>query len=185
MLLQSNLLWPHRPPSGIFYCAHMHWAHARACVHTHTHTKLSNSSVDIVTRLLTGQSRFSSWEKEEIFLLCKASTPVLGPTPPPTQELLRTLTPEIEQSQCEANHPPAPGTKVQNECSCTSTPVPCPHGVDRYNLTFTFTCMTASASLGVMLHQYLDTSYLQWTNAYRIYHIRELTKVQNCYIILA
>lgn len=64
-------------------------------LHTHarTHT-LTNSSVDIVTRLQTGQS----WFNVRDFIFSKASRVVLGATPPLIQELLGTLTPRVEQS---------------------------------------------------------------------------------------
>jgi len=62
-------------------------------LHTHTHT-LSNSSVDIVTRLQIGQS----WFNIQDFLFSKASRLVLGPTTPLIQEKLGTLTPRVEQS---------------------------------------------------------------------------------------
>jgi hypothetical protein len=87
MLSQPNMFRPLRPSSGIPYAR------------TRTHT-LSNSSADIVTRLLTGQSRFNSWEKQEIFLFTKASRRVLGPTPPPMQELLRTANSPMVSKNC-------------------------------------------------------------------------------------
>ena len=59
------------------------------------------------------------------------SRPTLGPTQHHIKWVLA-----VKQSGSEANDSPLSNAKVHNECSYTSTPPICLHGVDRETFTF-------------------------------------------------
>jgi hypothetical protein len=73
------------------------------------------------------RSRYSDWlwskrprgwnlspSTGKTFLLYTSSTPVLGPTPPPIQRVLRALSLEVKQLGCEADHSSQSSVEARN-----------------------------------------------------------------------
>jgi hypothetical protein len=58
----------------------------------------------------------------EFLLFATASEPAVGPTQPPNQRILRTLTPGVKRSKREADHSPPSSSEVKSEQTYTSTP---------------------------------------------------------------
>jgi hypothetical protein len=72
-------------------------------------------SLNTVTRLCAGWPGFVSWQQQSILLFTSAvSRPVLGPTQPPIQWVLRTLLPGVEQLRHEVDHSSPSGTEIKN-----------------------------------------------------------------------
>jgi hypothetical protein len=64
-----------------------------------------------------------------IFLFTTASRPALGPTQPPIQWVLWSVSLGIKRPGREADHTPASSVEIKNAWSCTSTLLIYPHGV--------------------------------------------------------
>jgi hypothetical protein len=87
--------------------------------------------VNIVTRLLTGQSGVQIPAGQEIYLFQKRSRLTLGPAQPAIKWVTRFL-PWRKWLGCDV-YPPPSSIEVKNELS---TPAVCLHGMNRANITF-------------------------------------------------
>jgi hypothetical protein len=84
-------------------------------------TKIRDSSVSIVTRLLARRPGFNFWKGKEFFLLDTASRPALEPTQPPIQWVPGALSQGLRRPGHEADHSPPLNAEVKNAWSYTST----------------------------------------------------------------
>jgi hypothetical protein len=78
--------------------------------------------VGMPTTLWAGRPGFDFRQGQEIFVFSTASRTALGPTQPPIQWVLRTLSPWVKQSGREADHSPPTGAEVKNTWIYTSSP---------------------------------------------------------------
>jgi hypothetical protein len=78
--------------------------------------------VGIATGYRLDSRKVGVWRGGKIFLHSMSSRLALGPTQPPIEWVLRTLSPGVKRLGREADHSPPTSAEVKNMWICTSTP---------------------------------------------------------------